>query len=303
VSASHPPVIDYEGSDYQDRFWTAGGREYEDRVEAVALQRLLPESGKLLLELGAGAGRNTPRYKGFERVVLLDYSRTQLCQAQERLGTVERYIFVAADVYHLPFIPGLFDTATMIRTLHHLVEPRTALRQVRQVLQPGGVFILEFANKRNFKAVFRYLAGKQSWNPFTLEPVEFVSLNFDFHPKAVRSWLEQCGFSICRQLTVSHFRLGILKRALPVGLMVWLDGLAQWTGDLWQFTPSVFIKSEALGNEPAMSQPGSSPVALFRCPECGQHPLEDHSDRLACPACGRLWAIQDGIYDFRQPMD
>ncbi len=72
-----PPVCDYEGSDYQKSFWDQGGREYEDRTEAIALKRLLPKSGQLLLELGAGAGRNTPRYAGYERVVLLDYSTTQ----------------------------------------------------------------------------------------------------------------------------------------------------------------------------------------------------------------------------------
>ena len=62
-----PPICDYEGSDYQAAFWDQGHREYEDRVEEIALRRLLPQSGKLLLELGAGAGRNTARYIGFER--------------------------------------------------------------------------------------------------------------------------------------------------------------------------------------------------------------------------------------------
>lgn len=80
-----PPVCDYEGSDYQTSFWDQGGRQYEDLAETIALKRLLPAQGKLLLELGAGAGRNTPRYKGFEQIVLLDYSRTQLQQARERM--------------------------------------------------------------------------------------------------------------------------------------------------------------------------------------------------------------------------
>jgi hypothetical protein len=73
-----PPICDYEGSDYQERFWDRADRQYEDRVEAIALQRLLPLAGRRLLEVGAGAGRNTPRYRGFEQVVLLDYARTQL---------------------------------------------------------------------------------------------------------------------------------------------------------------------------------------------------------------------------------
>jgi ubiquinone/menaquinone biosynthesis C-methylase UbiE len=122
-----PPVCNYEGSDYQASFWDKGGREYEDRTEAIALKRLLPRSGRLLLELGAGAGRNTPRYLGFDRIVLLDYSRTQLEQAQQRLGTSDKYIYVAADVYRLPFVDGLFDAATMIRTLHHMADAPKAL--------------------------------------------------------------------------------------------------------------------------------------------------------------------------------
>ena len=77
-----PPICNYEGSDYQTSFWDQGGRAYEDAVEEKALKKLLPESGQLMLELGAGAGRNTPRYKNYEKIVLLDYSRTQLEQAR-----------------------------------------------------------------------------------------------------------------------------------------------------------------------------------------------------------------------------
>ncbi|MCH7662312.1 MAG: class I SAM-dependent methyltransferase [Chloroflexi bacterium] len=112
---TRPPVCDYEGSVYQASFWDQGGRQYEDAVEAIALKRLLPKSGNLLLEIGAGAGRNTPRYRGYDRIVLLDFSRTQLQQARARLGNSRRYIYVAADVYKMPFVAGLFDAATMIR--------------------------------------------------------------------------------------------------------------------------------------------------------------------------------------------
>jgi SAM-dependent methyltransferase len=152
-SKNTPPVCNYEGSDYQTSFWEQGGREYEDRAEALALKRLLPSRGRLMLELGAGAGRNTPRYAGFDRIVLLDYSRTQLEQAQQRLGISERYYYVAADVYRLPFVDGLFDGATMIRVLHHMADAPRALEQVKKVMRPGGTFILEFANKLNLKAI------------------------------------------------------------------------------------------------------------------------------------------------------
>ena len=294
MTVQRPPVCDYEGSDYQTRFWEKGERLYEDQAEAIALSRLLPPSGRMLLEVGAGAGRNTSRYKGFERIVLLDYSRTQLQQAQAHLGRGPRYIYVVADVYRLPFVPGLFDAATMIRVLHHMVDAPLALSQVRQTLQSGSTFILEYANKQNIKAVLRYILHRQNWSPFDREPVEFAALNFDFHPMAVRDWLQASDFSITRQLTVSHFRIGLFKRLLPLSLLVWMDSLAQLTGDWWQFSPSVFVSARAVGDTP----PAPS-GAFFRCPACESTALNSLPEALSCASCGHRWPVLDGIYQFR----
>ncbi|MBI9044457.1 MAG: methyltransferase domain-containing protein [Anaerolineaceae bacterium] len=289
-----PPICSYEGSDYQTSFWEHGGRAYEDAVEEIALKRLLPENGKLLLELGAGAGRNTHRYEGFEKIVLLDYSRTQLEQARERLGTKDRFRYVAADVYHLPFVNGLFDCSTMIRTLHHMAEPRLALEQVRNVLKEQAIFILEYANKKNVKSILRYLLGRQDWNPFTPEPVEFVSLNYDFHPSTVCSWLESCNFVVERQLTVSHLRMNFLKKIIPIKLMIAMDSLFQLTGDMWQLTPSVFARTQAVGDTSKVAIGG-----FFRCPSCGNQELEDTPPEIICPDCQRVYPVVNDIYDFR----
>lgn len=288
-----PPICNYEGSDYQTSFWEEGGRAYEDACEKVVLRRLLPAGGRLMLELGAGAGRNTKRYKGFEQVVLLDYSRTQLEQAKQHLGSGKEYIYVAADVYKLPFVNGLFDGATMIRTLHHMANAPLALSQVRSVLQENAVFILEFANKQNIKAILRYLAGKQSWNPFSQEPVEFAALNFDFHPAAVRAWLRESGFSIERQLTVSHFRMGFFKKVVPLKLLVAMDSLAQLSGDAWQLSPSVFVRNRATGKTG-----NAAAGSFFKCPACG-NALDDTAPLLICGHCGHEYPVVDGIYDFR----
>jgi ubiquinone/menaquinone biosynthesis C-methylase UbiE len=291
-----PPICDYEGSDYQTTFWDKGDRVYEDRTEEVALRRLLPPNGKLMLEIGAGAGRNTLRYQGYEQIVLLDYSLTQMQQAQQRLGQSKRYVYVAADVYCLPFVDGLFDGTTMIRVLHHVSEPILALNQIRRVMQTGGIFILEFASKLHLKAIGRYMLGRQDWNPFTLEPVEFVPLNFDFHPQKVRDWLEHTNFDLQRQLTVSHFRLASLKRLLPTRLLVFLDSIAQLTGDWWQLTPSVFTKSIASGD---VQFAPHNKGAFFRCPVCEQDLPPGDGEALICPGCGAAWPIVDGVYDFR----
>ena len=290
-----PPVCDYTDSDYQTSFWDNGGRAYEDAVEAVALKRLLPKQGELLLEIGAGAGRNTPRYKGFKKVILVDYSATQLEQAQERLGVSDRYKYVAANAYHLPFMNGLFDCATMIRTLHHMADAPLALQQVANILKSNGVFILEYANKKNLKAILRYALKRQSWNPFSQEPVEFADLNFDFHPASIRELLKSCGFNIDNQLTVSHFRIGMLKKIIPLKVLVALDSVCQYTGKLWQFTPSVFMKASLVKQD---SEADES-IGLFRCPACNHGPLPDTPPEIKCPSCGHIWKVKNGIFDFR----
>lgn len=294
---ARPPVCDYEGSDYQRSFWELGDRVYEDRVEAVALARLLPAGQGRLLELGAGAGRNTARYPGFEEVVLLDYSRTQLGQARDRLGLGGRYRYVAADIYNLPLAPASFQAATMIRTLHHLAEPAQALAQVRSVLSPGATFVIEYANKRNLKSILRWALRRQSWSPFTPEAVEFARLNFDFHPRSVRQGLQRAGFEVGRQLTVSHFRLGLFKRLVPTGLLVAMDSAAQWTGNWWQLSPSVFVHATAVGDGPP-----PVPGARWRCPLCRSLDLRAETYGLRCQGCGRRWAERNGILDFKEPM-
>lgn len=292
-----PRICDYEGSNYRTEFWEGKDRDYEDRVERVALRRLLPSSGRRLLEIGAGFGRLTNEYAAFKQVVLVDYSLSQLQYAQEQLGKSNRYIYVAADAYKLPFRPGVFDAATMIRVIHHMADVPAALAQVRRVLTSGGTFILEYANKQNLKAMLRYALKKQAWSPYDLSPVEFVELNFDFHPEYIQSELKRAGFDIQRRMPVSFFRVSALKERLPVDLLVNADSLLQHSGLL--YTPSIFIQSRASS---AHTPDNLDSDMLFACPETGS-PVVQEGDTLVCKASGQRWAIRDGIYDFKAPIE
>jgi len=178
------------------------------------------------------------------------------------------------------------------------VDAPAALKEIRSALAPGSTFVVEFANKQNLKAILRYLLRKQNWSPFAPEPVEFVKLNFDFHPRTMRQWLNDAGFKVERQRTVSHYRLGLLKRLLPASALAAADGLMQPTGDWWQLTPSVFVKCLAVGG--TATEHITRNTDIFRCPAC-KGELQRDGDTLLCESDHR-WGIRDGVYDFKEQL-
>ena len=295
-----PRICDYEDSTYRTDFWEGQGREYEDLAERIALRRLLPPSGGRLIDIGGGFGRLSEFYDSYEQVILLDYSTSLLRQAQARLGRSERLVYVAASFYDMPFVDSAIDVAMMVRVIHHVEDVPALLGEVGRVLAGGGTYLLEFASKRHLKAILRYGLRQQSWNPFDREPVEFVEMNFDFHPGWMRDHLDEAMFHVKHTRTVSHFRLPLLKRTIPAKFLAVADGLFQPTGAWWQLTPSVFVQCENRKEAAAAPAAAGVPAAqLFRCSSCASGDLVESTEALTCQGCGARWPIEDGIYTFK----
>jgi ubiquinone/menaquinone biosynthesis C-methylase UbiE len=285
-------------------------------VERIALTNLLPLRGSRLVEIGAGFGRLADLYRGYEQVILLDYARSMLKDARERLGNDARFIFVAADLYHLPFATNALDTALTVRVLHHVADIPRAFSEIARSVRPRGTYITDFANKRHLKALLKYFfqraprlrdghsersAGKSKNrnSPFNLEPYEFVKLNFDYHPSYISQNLEHVGFQIREQRAVSTFRVGALKRALPASVLAALDGALQHPTSKFQISPSIFLRAESV-------KPGDPQInpALWRCLKCFSTEIKEQSEPagLLCANCLTLYPRVDGIYDFKSAL-
>jgi len=185
----------------------------------------------------------------------------------------------------------------MIRVLHHFENVPAVLQQIQHIMVNDGTFILEHANKRNLKAIMRYKFKKQDWNPYDLSPIEFVELNFNFHPDYIEYELMNTGFQMNRQIPVSFFRLGILKKTLPNGLLAGMDRIAQLSG--WKIAPSIFTHNTVTDQQ--FNQLDLQGDALFACPQTGSA-LQRQGDYLINGA-GTRWQIRDGIYDFKSPAE
>ena len=148
-------VSDYNGYDYKKIFWEDADREYEDRADRMAIRKLLPKRMAKFADIGGGYGRLANEYlKRAHKVYLFDYSKTELEQAKEIYG--DKIETKAGDIYQLPFRDGELDGLMMVRVTHHLEHLDQAVAELYRVLKPGGVAVIEVANKRTLPKVARY---------------------------------------------------------------------------------------------------------------------------------------------------
>lgn len=308
---SNPPVIDYEGSPYRTAFWEGQGRDYEDAAERLALQRLVPPTGRRIAEIGAGFGRLADLYLGYEQIILFDYSRTLLQEAVAKWGKDPRFIFVAGNIYQLSLAKASLDTLVMVRVMHHLADVPLALKQIHRVLQPGKTAILEYANKRNAKSVARWLLGRQQWSPLDEKPVEFVKLNYDFHPAWMDKQFASAGLKVRQQFAVSHFRVPLLKRSISATTLAKMDSWLFGLGGRYPLAPSVFVQADAVapvsqGNGAEDLYSSTKDLSdLFSCPNCGgdRTLTLEHEAQLVCQRCSKRYANREGIWDFKESLD
>lgn len=235
----HQPLATYEDLGYRDVFWAA--RTYEDACDRIALRALLPSDGARLIEVGAGFGRLADEYAGYEKVVLLDSSEVHVAAAGETLGGDPRLEIYLGDALALPFPDAAFDVAVCVRVLHHFNDPQPLIAELGRIVRPGGVLVLEFANKRNLKSIARRLLRRQSWSPFTSGSVAYKPHHYDHDPVGVRRALRIAGFSIERMRAVSLFRVsGLSRRVSPTFLAQVEAPLQEPLGSITP-GPSVFL--------------------------------------------------------------
>jgi SAM-dependent methyltransferase len=240
TTGATPPEYDLS---YRDAFWAH--REYEDRVDRLALRALLPPGGDHLVDLGAGFGRLIDEYGGYDRVTLVDASSAMLAAAAERAADDPRIALIRADVNRLPFADGSFDTIVAVRLLVHLADPRPLFDEVRRVLRPGGAFVVEFPNRRHVLAMIRRLTRRQSWSPFDAEPYEYLDWHFAHQPRSVRRQLARSGLHVDQVRAVSFLRSGLLKRFVGSEVLARIEAPLQAPLGPLELSPSVYLRARS----------------------------------------------------------
>lgn len=238
-------VADYNGYDYKKIFWEDADRKYEDMADRLAIRRLLPREMDKFVDIAGGYGRLADEYlPRAKTAVLFDYSKTELKQAKDLYG--DKIQTKAGDIYNLPFDDGEFDALMMVRATHHFQDMTKVTDELYRILKPGGIAVIEVANKRTLPKMFRYWTKKSTINPFSLEPANIKELNSDgfynYHPQYIEAIFSKAGFKIDEVLSVSNFRSAKLKKLFGTKNLVAMEKIAQKFLAPVRFAPSIYYR-------------------------------------------------------------
>lgn len=306
---------DYENYDYRE-FWEDDKRAYEDASERIAINRFFKNINQhgIIADIGCGYGRLFDTYHGYDKAIMIDYSLNNLKHAKE---TVENFFgqnnkkaktvyFIAADAVNLPLKNDSVDAAISVRLVHHLNNPDKFISEANRILKKNGIFILEFANKRNIKNIAKFVFGKLKESPFSANPYRIGETIHDNHPKVIAGYLKSNFFAVKKATSVSNLRIGFLKRKLKIQCLLLLENIGQICFSLFKLGPSIFIKSYSRKND----NKGKVDVSfaqtekfedLLLCPKCknARSVMKVLGDSVTCASCGAEFKITDGIYDLR----
>jgi len=151
-------VVDYnvgEGdyrnvTNYDEKRYVGSANEYKKKVTSNAYNRLIGSlQGKRILDVGCGTGRGLVDFVGTAKLTVgADASQDMLLTAARKVEGQSGVGLVRSYAQALPFPTSYFDVVTSLNFLHlfSLQTQKDMIAEMKRVVRPGGVLVLEFDN-------------------------------------------------------------------------------------------------------------------------------------------------------------
>lgn len=119
-------------------WWFTGRTRIIQTVLRSALGHSGADPGRRVLDMGCGTGGMLEPLRAFGGVEGVDASESAVRFCHERGETAVTHL--TSD--ELPFADGTFDVVTALDVIEHIEDDTAAVREVRRVLAPGGIFLV-----------------------------------------------------------------------------------------------------------------------------------------------------------------
>ena len=166
--------------------------------------QLVPDGNGRLLEVGAHPyfiSLLLRRFTSYQINYTNYFGKSYLDSFQRLIGSDNQQIEfefsnVNIEEQPLPYEDNTFEVALLCEVLEHFaIDPLQALKQIKRVLKPGGVFILTTPNVARLENVARLLAGHNLYDPYSGYGL-YGRHNREYTVDELRQLLEYLGFSI-----------------------------------------------------------------------------------------------------------
>jgi ubiquinone/menaquinone biosynthesis C-methylase UbiE len=180
----------------------------QERIELKNILSLVQlEKGKTVLEIGCGNGHGTKLIKKYfnpEKIVAIDLDPNMI-KIAKRSNKDSSVLFSVGDAANLPTIPdNSFDAIFDFGIIHHIPNWEDCLNELKRLLKPGGLLILEDLSIETFSTTFGRMIRQVLDHPY----------NEMFTKKEFIEYLEKLGFKVINSKV--HFPLSTIQYFIVV---------------------------------------------------------------------------------------
>lgn len=216
---------------YDEQYLTLRALSRAKKFNAMLMGRVLPFTGKRVLEAGCGLGNLTESLLRKERLVAIDYEKKYADIITSRFGHLANVRALQADLMDTASMESLrsenFDTIMCMNVLEHIRDDSAVLNSFRGILCPGGVLICLvpqhawlFGPADEAVGHFRRYSRKDLVSKMAAAGFEVVS-TFSFNRFGVLGWLVNS--RILKSRKISNGQIGLFEILMPlVRLLEWI---------------------------------------------------------------------------------
>jgi ubiquinone/menaquinone biosynthesis C-methylase UbiE len=186
------------------------GALFRKRIN-LGLEMLPPRRFGRALEVGYGSGGLLLTLaKGVDDLHGLDLDAEPKSVAEMLAARGHHANLLQGTVHQLPYADGHFDLIVCFSVFEHLKDYNTALREVRRVLRPGGLFLLGMPAVNRLMSMMFEAIGHS-----TIDDIHITT------PRMIRQAFAPSGFRVVRENPLN------VPLAPPLGLSLYYNWLLE----------------------------------------------------------------------------